>query len=92
MSEYESLLEHDARHQGLYVSAVYEDNGFHVGDRIIGIDGEKITTYEQMQGIVFTHSVGDDVTVIVLRGDTPTEIRILLTEADFASRSPDEVA
>ena len=92
MSEYKSLLENDAKNQGLYVSAVYENNGFLVGDRIIGIDGEKITTYEQMQGIVFTHKAGDDVTVIVLRGGEPTEIRILLTDADFASRSPDEVA
>jgi len=72
---------------GLYIANVengsqaYND-GMRIGDRIVSIDGEEITTTVTMKQLLSRHSVGDVLTVVVQRyGENGTEtLHVTLSE------------
>lgn len=68
---------------GLYVSAVGYENGFQVGDRIVGINGARVSTGSQIQNVINNHLVGDMVSVDVIRDGMKLKIGVILTEEDI---------
>ena len=66
--------------------AMYEQ-GFNVGDQLIAVDGVKITSANQLQKILGSHVVGDQVTVDVLTTENVVkESEITLGEFPIADR------
>jgi len=52
--------------------------GVQVGDKIISIDGEKVTYWEELQKIIFSKEVNDKVVLSVLRNDKEEKIEVVL--------------
>ena len=72
---------------GLYIGNVENDSqayndGLRIGDCIVSIDGEEITTFATMKQILARHSVGDVLTIEVIRyGENKTEtLNVTLVE------------
>ncbi len=51
-------------------------------DIIIAVDGEKVTDYMELQSIIFSHNIGDTVTVTVQRGQEQLDLEIVLGELE----------
>ena len=51
------------------------------GDLIVGIDGEEVTTPQDLSGALNTHRAGDTVTLTIFRGQRKLEIKVTLTDA-----------
>ena len=73
--------------EGAYVAEVMENSpaeaaGIEVGDVLIEIDGEKITSSDAAVLAVRSHSIGETVDVVVVRGDE--ELTLSVTFADDA--------
>ena len=71
---------------GVYVNAVVSSSdaakkGIEVKDIILAIDGERISTTEQIEAILYNHQPGDTVTVIIYRGGYQYEVDIILGES-----------
>ena len=72
---------------GLYVTAVSEglnDKVFKVGDRIIAVDGEEVSSREDVKTILYKHAVGDKIKVQLYRDNKLMEV-----EATLYERVPD---
>lgn len=71
--------------KGVYIQSV-EDNsdakrsGIKVGDRVISIDGNKITTSSDIKNIVQEKYPGDKITLTVIRNGREKKINVELTE------------
>ncbi len=57
-----------------------EKAGFKVGDIILDIDGESVNGGNSLASILYTHAIGDTVTVTVLRGNSNVELQVTLAE------------
>ena len=73
--------------EGAYIAEVMEGSpaeaaGIRVGDVLIEIDGEKITSSDAAVLAVRSHSIGETVDVVVMRGDE--ELTLSVTFADDA--------
>ena len=51
------------------------------GDLIVKIDGQDITTQQDVSDVMNTHKAGDTVTVTIFRGRKKLELRVTLSEA-----------
>lgn len=49
-------------------------------DIIVGIDGDEIKTYSELQSTIFSHEIGDKVTVSVVRGGEKLDFVVTLGE------------
>ena len=72
--------------QGLYISAVAtgscaEKAGIRQGDVLLSFEGQPTTDAETLQQLLYSHNVGDSVTVIIYRGGRRYEATIVLDEA-----------
>ncbi|MBR2283739.1 MAG: trypsin-like peptidase domain-containing protein [Ruminococcus sp.] len=77
---------------GVYVQSVAEDSaaekaGIQIGDIIIGIDGEAITTAEELNKIKNQHKAGDEVTLTISRAGADIEIDLTLQDAAESTAS-----
>lgn len=59
-----------------------EEAGIQVGDLIIGIEGETITSIEEFNEIKSGYKAGDEITVMVYRNDNIVDISVVLDEAN----------
>lgn len=71
---------------GAYVVSVTEggaadEAGIQVGDVITGIQGEEISTTEELNDIKNTYSAGDTITLTIVRSGEEMEIEVTLEEA-----------
>jgi PDZ domain-containing protein len=57
------------------------------GDAITAIDGQAVTTGEQVRPLVQAHQPGDDLAITVDRGGTPTDLTVRLGEAPCPAAS-----
>jgi len=72
---------------GLYITSVEEgmnDKVFEVGDRIIAVDGEEVSSREDVKTVIYRHAVGDKITVQLYRNN-----RLMEVEATLFERMPD---
>lgn len=70
--------------RGVYVAGIIENSsaskaGLKVGDVIVGIHGNSINSYSELQESVAQYSPGDETTIQVLRGNEPVELKVTLT-------------
>ena len=68
---------------GLYVTAVeagMNDKVFQVGDRIIAVDGEEVSSSEDIKTAIYKHEVGDKVKVQLYRNNKLMEVEAALYE------------
>ena len=80
---------------GVYVVSVQEDStaefaGIKVGDVIIAVDGESITTGEELNEKKSLHKAGDEITLTVSRGGEDIEITLVLQEANNSQLTESE--
>ena len=71
---------------GVYVNAVVSSSdaakkGIEVKDIILAVDGERISTTEEIEAILYNHQPGDVVTVIIYRSGYQYEVDIILGES-----------
>jgi len=62
---------------GVYVYSLeegYNDQVFRVGDRVIAVDGQEISSFSDIKAILKKHSVGDTLTFSVYRSGKLTEV------------------
>lgn len=77
---------------GVYVTGLSVDNGLQVGDYIVSIDGESISSTANINSILQNHVAGDTVDVVVYRSGSETTVSVTLVEegtlnADSSSQS-----
>ena len=69
---------------GVYITQVTGENakkaGFQSADRIVSLDGEKVTSSQQFVAAVKKHKAGDVVTIVVSRSGQEIEIKTELEE------------
>ena len=70
---------------GLYVTDVEpgthaEQQGIEPGDILLGIDDVRITNMDDLNAVLYTHAVGDVVTVTLYRNGRQAQIDLILTE------------
>ena len=51
------------------------------GDLIVGVDGQEITTLQDLSGAVNAHRAGDSVTLTVYRGQRRLTVKVTLSDA-----------
>lgn len=51
-------------------------------DVIIGLDGQEITCYSELQSAIFNHEIGDKVKVQVMRGQEKLDFEVTLQELE----------
>lgn len=76
--------------QGVYVRFVTpdspaEDAGIKAGDIIIGIQGESITTMDELNDIKNQYSAGDTITLTIYRDGINMDVNLVLGEATTAA-------
>ncbi len=64
-----------------------EDGDLELGDIIVGIDGEKVDTNDDLYKILDKHKVGDNINVEVFRQSRRTSVPVRLTEAPTQRRN-----
>ena len=70
---------------GLYITEVEEGSyadyyGIEEGDILISIDDERITSMEELNTVLYSHEVGDVVTVTIYRSGRQASVELTLTE------------
>jgi serine protease Do len=73
--------------EGLYVAAVSEGSdaekqGIRVGDVITAVEGQNVTTTEEVVAIKDAHAVGDRLTFSIWRPEETLEITITLMDTN----------
>ena len=71
---------------GVYVSAVAQGSdaqakGIRAKDIILAVEGQRVTTGDQIQSILYDFHPGDTVTLIVYRGGYQHEVEVILGES-----------
>jgi len=70
---------------GLYVTAVDNDShafqlGIEVGDILISINGQRITSQTELDNLIYGMQIGDTVEAVIYRGGNQYRIQLTLTE------------
>jgi S1-C subfamily serine protease len=76
-----------AANAGLRGVVQTEDGDLELGDIIVGIDGEKVDTNDDLYKILDKHKVGDNINVEVFRQGRRTSVPVRLTEAPAQRRN-----
>src|SRR6267378_6105742 len=76
-----------AANAGLRGVVQTEDGDLELGDIIVGIDGEKVDTNDDLYKILDKHKVGDNINVEVFRQSRRTSVPVRLTEAPTQRRN-----
>lgn len=71
---------------GLYINAVAEGSaaaqaGIAQGDILISLDGNRITTQNELDTLLYRYNAGDQVTIVIYRGGYTMQADIVLEEA-----------
>ncbi len=72
--------------QGLYITEVEPGSdaaevGIVPGDILISVDGQRLTTIDALQQLMFRHTAGDPVKLVIYRGGTQYSATVRLDEA-----------
>ena len=71
---------------GLYITAVEEGSsaesvGIAAGDILVSVDGTQVSSADGLSTVLYSHEVGDTVSVIIYRGGRQYTVDLTLTEA-----------
>lgn len=80
----------DGSSTGVYIYSVNGENakkaGFQPGDLVYAVDGEQITSFEDLTTIITSHKVGDKVTFTIVRDGVQKKIKLKLEEKTAAAQ------
>ncbi len=65
---------------GAYIEAADESTGLKVGDRVISIDENEVSSASDIANYINTRSVGDKVKIVVMRSGKTVEVEVTLKE------------
>lgn len=51
-------------------------------DIITAIDGQQVTSFSSLQSVLYSHDVGDTVTITVLRSGETLDLQVTLAEVE----------
>lgn len=80
--DYKTTQAGNTKDRGLYVAAVSYNDDFHVGDRIIGVNGTMVASGSEIRDVIKGCREGDVVNITLLREGERMEVRVALTRAD----------
>lgn len=92
MIDHKTAYTNDGGDRGLYVAAVSYNNGFQVGDRIVAVNGTRVTTGGQIRALIAKGQVGDVMEVGVVRNGDALTVSVTLSEADAPGSNSEQVA
>jgi len=87
MINYKTTRTNKYNERGLYIATVLGSSDFQVGDRIIGVNGNEVSSSVQMRDIISKCHVDEIVTITVMRDDEYIDVYVPLTEKDLAAAS-----
>lgn len=76
----ETALANGVQEPGLYIAGIMRENGFKPGDRIISMEGSKVSTAEEVQKAVSQRKAGDKMRFEIDRGGNIFELIVTLAE------------
>lgn len=83
-SSYGGFFGSSSQSSSVYIYSVDSDNakraGFRQGDVVYAIDGQEITSFEELSSIVTAHDVGDELTYTIVRDGRQMDIKLTLGE------------
>ena len=89
-SSFDSLFGGNAA-TGVYIYSVNGENaqkaGFQPGDQVYAVDGEEITSFDDLSSIVTSHKVGDTLKFTILRDGVQKNIKLELEEKTAVSQT-----
>ena len=65
---------------GLYITRAPANSGIRVKDILLSIDGTRITSQEELDGVLYTHRVGDRVNLTLYRDGQQYSVELTLQE------------
>ncbi len=73
--------------EGLYITEVYDDSdaaakGISPGDVLISFGGERVTTIDALNSLLYSHEAGDSVVVIIYRSGKSYELSLTIGQAN----------
>ena len=78
--------------KGVFIYSVNGENarnaGFEAGDQVFAVDGEEITSFDDLSAIVTAHKVGDKLTFTIIRNGRQKNIKLELEEKQAVTNTP----
>ena len=65
---------------GLYITGAPADSGIRAKDILLSIDGTRVTSQEELDGVLYAHQVGDQITLILYRDGRQYSVELTLQE------------
>lgn len=65
---------------GLYITGAPADSGIRAKDILLSIDGARVTSQEELDGVLCSHQVGDQITLILYRDGRQYSVELTLQE------------
>ncbi|WP_367924406.1 S1C family serine protease [uncultured Ruthenibacterium sp.] len=86
ISDLQTAMQYGVSQMGVYIAQVNEggaadEAGLEVGDLLVSIDGNAISTTSDVTSILDDHAVGDTIEVQVVRGKQMVEVSLTLQES-----------
>ncbi len=77
VTSYSEALYYGLKHLGVYIVGLeggMNDDVFEIGDRVIAVDGNEISSHDDIKAVLKSHEVGDKIIFIVYRNGKMREI------------------
>lgn len=94
VTDMQTAMQYGVSQMGVYIAQVNEGGaadqaGLEVGDLLVSIDGNAISTTSDVTSILDDHSVGDTIEVQVVRGKQMVEVSLTLQESQPQTQTSD---
>lgn len=77
VTSFSEALYYNLKHVGVYIIGLEEglnDDVFEIGDRVIAVDGNEISSHEDVKTVLKTHEVGDTIVFTIYRNGKMREV------------------
>lgn len=86
VTDQSTALQLGVSRSGIYITSVSENSsadkaGLQVGDRIVSIDDQEITSVSDVKSIIDEHNVDDEIEIQISRNDKLMKVKVTLMEA-----------
>ncbi len=80
ISDTQTAMMYRVQQLGVYVAQAEDGNGLQPGDMIVAINGTEITAAPEVKEVLSGHSIGDTISVVVVRGNVQQTIPVTIQE------------